>query len=133
MRRQGINDFAELSRLTGVSQSQFSLWVRGKTQPSHRNLKRVAQTLGLKSPVTLYVAAGLNTEEDLELDEQVDLRVLPKPFQDLRDVYEQAKALDREDLVLSSISVLVAGLKVELEAEIKRRKPQPSGQRKQAS
>ena len=88
---------------------------------------------GLKSPVTLYLAAGLEEQEHLELEAVPDFTVLPKPFHDLRHVYEQAKALGREDLVLSSISVLVSGLRAELEAEINRGKPQPSGRRRQAS
>lgn len=133
MEKAGIPDFADLSRLSGVSQSQFSYWTRGKTQPSRRNLKRIASPLGLRSPVTLYIAAGLDAEEDLELDAQVDFTVLPKPFQDLRHVYERAKAMGREDLVISSISVLVSGLNAELNAEIDRGKAQPSGRRKQAS
>lgn len=129
----GIPDYAELSRLSGVSQTQFSNWRRGLSQPSRPALKKVAPVLGLKSPVTLYLAAGIDEHEDLQLPEQVDFTVLPKQFEDLRHVYEQMKAIGREDLVLSSISVLVAGLKAELDAELRRRQPQPSGRRRQAS
>lgn len=129
----GIADFAELHRLTGVSQTQFSNWRRGISQPSRENLKRIAPALSLKSPVTLYLAAGIDEREDLELEAVPDFTVLPKPFLDLRHVYELAKSLGREDLVLSSISVLVAGLRAELNAEINQGKPQPSGRRKQAS
>lgn len=133
MDRAGIENYAELSRLTGVSQNQFSNWRRGLAQPSRETLRRITDALGLKSPVTLYLAAGLEEQEHLELDAAPDFTVLPKPLQDLHDVYERAKALGREDLVLSSISVLVAGLRAELDADLGRRQPQPSGRRKQAS
>jgi transcriptional regulator with XRE-family HTH domain len=129
----GIADYAELSRLTNVNQSQFSLWRRGKTQPSRGTLKRIYGVLGLKSPVTLYVAAGLDAEEDLELGERVDFTVLPKPFHDLREVYERLNDLGRGPEALRSISVLVAGLKAEvaeLESIDKRRRDQPSGRRR---
>lgn len=129
----GIENYAELSRLSGVSQNQFSNWRRGLAQPSRETLRRIFEPLGLKSPVTLYLAAGLEEQGHLELEAAPDFTVLPKPFHDLRHVYEQAKDAGREDLVLSSISVLVAGLKAELDAEIKRGRTQPSRQRRQAS
>lgn len=133
MANAGIADFAELSRLSGVNQSQFSLWRRGKTQPSRQNLKRIYGPLGLKSPVTLYVAAGLDAEEDLELGERLDFTVLPQPFSDLHEVYERMNDLGRGPEALRSISVLVAGLKAEIaeiEAIDKRRRDQPSGRRR---
>lgn len=132
MQKAGIPDFAELSRITGVSQSQFSMWRRGMTQPSRRNLKRIAPALGLISPVTLYLAAGLDEQEDLELGSQPDFTVLPQQFSDLRQVYEELKAIGREDVVLSSVSVLVAGLKAELANERAHRRDQPSGRRRRA-
>lgn len=124
-----IADYAELSRLTGVSQTQFSNWRRGLTQPGRRSLKRIAPALGLRSPVTLYLAAGLDEQEDLELESQPDFTVLPKPFQDLVEVYEQLKALGLEDMALSSIRVVVAGLKAELQ---ERRADQPTRRRRKA-
>jgi transcriptional regulator with XRE-family HTH domain len=134
MTNAGIPDYAELSRLTGVSQSQFSLWRRGKTQPSRANLKRIYVPLGLKSPVTLYVAAGLDAEEDLELGERLDFTVLPKPFDDLREVYERLNSFGRGPDALRSISVLVAGLRAEVaeleDAAERRRDHRPSGRRR---
>lgn len=134
MNAAGIADYAELSELTGVNQTQFSNWNRGKSRPSRENLKRIAPVLGLRSPVTLYIASGQDAHEDLQLDDQPNFTVLPKPLRDLIDVYEQMSSLGREDVVLTSVSVLVAGLKAELIAEIDRRKrDQPSGQRRRAS
>lgn len=129
----GIDNYAELSRLTGVSQNQFSNWRRGLAQPSRENLRKIAPALGLRSPVTLYLAAGLEEQEHLELEAAPDFRVLPKQFQDLRDIYERLKEVGREDVALSSVSVLVAGLRAELEAQLVRRKDQPSGPRRRAS
>lgn len=129
MQQAEISDYAELSRLTGVSQSQFSNWRHGRTQPSRRNLKRIAPGLGLSSPLTLYLAAGLDEHEDLELDSQPDFTVLPKPFQELLEVYEQLKLAGQEDMVLSSVRVLVDGLKAQVRGV---QAGQPSGPRRRA-
>lgn len=130
MNAVGIESHAELSRLTGVSQNQFSNWRRGLAQPSRENLRKIAPALGLRSPVTLYLAAGLESQEHLELDATPDFRVLPKPFQDLREVYEELKLAGQEDMVLSSIRVLVDGLKAQVR-EVQA--GQPSGRRRRAS
>jgi transcriptional regulator with XRE-family HTH domain len=129
MDRAQIADYAELSRLTGVSQTQFSNWRRGLTQPGRRSLKRIAPALGLKGAVTLYLAAGLDEQEDLELAAAPDFTVLPKPFQDLLEVYEELRTLGQEEVAISSIRVVVAGLRAQLPDT---RKGQPSGQRRKA-
>lgn len=126
----GIANYAELSRLTGVSQHQFSNWRRGIAQPSRANLKRIFDVLGLKSPVTLYVAAGLDTTEDLALEATPDFTVLPKPFHDLREVYERMEAIGRGDKVLESIETLVLGLRAQLSQIDQGRKGHPSGRRR---
>lgn len=123
----GIPDYAELSRLTSVSQTQFSNWRRGLSQPSRLALKKIYPALGLKSPVPLYIAAGLDTHEELELGEEPSRTVLPRPMQELLEVYEQLKALGQEEVALSSIRVVVAGLRAQLPDA---RKAQPSGQRR---
>jgi transcriptional regulator with XRE-family HTH domain len=133
MRNAGIADYAELSRLTGVSQNQFSNWRRGLAQPSRENLKKIAPTLGV-APVLLFIAAGLDQHEDFDLTPQPDFSALPKPFHDLREVYERLNDLGRGPEALRSISVLVAGLKAEV-AELesidkRRRRDQPSGRRR---
>lgn len=128
----GIETHAELSRLTGVSQNQFSNWRRGLAQPSRENLRKIAPAVGLRSPVTLYLAAGLEDQEHLELTAEPDFRVLPKALLDLRDVYEQMKDIGIGDVALSAIALLVGGLRAELAAEIARRRDQPSGRRRRA-
>jgi transcriptional regulator with XRE-family HTH domain len=132
MRNAGIADYAELSRLTSVSQNQFSNWRRGLAQPSRESLKKIAPTLGVP-PVLLYIQAGLDEHQDLDLTPQPDFSALPRPFHDLREVYERLNDLGRGAEALRSISVLVAGLKAEIaeaEAIDKRRRDQPSGRRR---
>lgn len=129
MNAAGIADYAELSRVSGVSQTQLSNWRRGLSQPSRQALKKLVMPLGLKSPVMLYIAAGIDAQEDLELDAAPDFTVLPKPFQDLREVYEQLKLVGQEDMVLSSIRVLVDGLKAQVRGS---EGGQPSGRRRRA-
>lgn len=125
----GIVDYAELSRLSGVSQTQLSNWRRGLSQPSRAALKRLVRPLQLKSPVTLYIAAGLDAHEDLELEAVPDFTVLPREFQDLREVYERLKAIGQEDVVLSSVRVLVAGLRAQLDVTESHR---PTGRQRRA-
>jgi transcriptional regulator with XRE-family HTH domain len=114
MDRAGIADYAELSRLTNVSQTQFSNWRRGLSQPSRQALQKIAPVLGLNGPANLYVAAGLVVQEDLQVTAHLDFTVLPRVFDDLRDVYEQMKDIGQGEVVLSSIRVLVAGLRAQL-------------------
>lgn len=128
----GIADYAELSRLSGVSQNQFSNWRRGLAQPSRPNLKKAAAALKV-SPVKLYVRAGLDDEDDLELGAELDFTALPAPFHELRAVYERLNDLGRGAEALRSISLLVAGLKSEivgLEGVETRRGDHTSGRRR---
>jgi transcriptional regulator with XRE-family HTH domain len=131
MDNQGIENYAELSRLTQVSQNQFSNWRRGLAQPSRENLRKIAPVLGLNSPVMLYVAAGLEDHEDLQMDGTPDFTVLPRVFQDLRELYEEMAAAGRGDEVIRSVSVLVSGLRAEFKSETQQ--TQPSGRARRAS
>jgi transcriptional regulator with XRE-family HTH domain len=114
MREAGIQDFAELSRLTGVNQTQFSNWTRGKTRPSRESLKKITPALGLTSPLMLYLAAGLDEPGDHQLEQPPDFAVLPRPLQELYEVYERFAALGQTDRVLSAIQLVLPGLKAEL-------------------
>jgi transcriptional regulator with XRE-family HTH domain len=105
----GIADYAELSRLTGVNQTQFSNWRRGITQPGRTNLKKIAPVLRVP-PALLYVQAGLDQHEDLDITEAPDLTVWPREFHQLHDVYEAYAAAGRADEVLDAVGTLVLGL-----------------------
>lgn len=95
----GIGTFADLSRLSGVSQNQFSNWRRGLAQPSRENLRKIAPALGLQSPLMLFIAAGH------------DFAVLPQPFQELRELYERLSARGEGGTVLAAIRLILPALR----------------------
>lgn len=109
MTAAGIADYAELSRVTKVNQTQFSNWRHGKTQPGRANLKRIAPHLGVP-PVLLYLQAGLDETDDLDLAEAPDVTVWPAEFRELREIYERFAAAGRGDEVLDAIATLALGL-----------------------
>ena len=132
MKRAEISDFAELSRLTGVSQTQLSNWRYGKSQPSQPSLRKIAPILGI-APVNLYIAAGVNDTEELELDRAPDLRVGPAEFQDLAELWDDPRLTDEQRSFLRrSIATLVAGLRAELPKHRGPAKDHPSGGRRTA-
>lgn len=128
----GIPDFAELSRLTNVSQTQFSHWRSGRSQPSHGNLNKIAPVLRVR-PVRLYLKAGLNERADFELGDLPEIEPLPKPVSDIREAYERLRKLGRGEFATRSIEAVVAILEAEI-AEIegfdRRSRNQPSGRRR---
>lgn len=109
-----IPDFAELSRLTGVSQTQFSNWRRGLSQPSRDSLNKIAPVLNVK-PVNLWLMAGLVDEAELDLAERPDLAVVPREFADLLGLWRDERLTDeqRGDL-RRSVALLVSGMRSQL-------------------
>ena len=121
-----ISDFAELSRLSGVSQTQLSNWRRGLAQPSKESLKRIAPTLGVQ-PVRLYLAAGVNDAEELDLSGQVDFTVLPAEIKDFIALYlDGGLTADQQRYARQTVSYLTAGLR----AELANSPGKPSGRRR---
>lgn len=114
MREAGIPDTAELSRLSGVSQTQFSNWRHGRSRPSRDSLRKVAQVLDIPV-VKLFYAAALVDEEELK-DHTPDLRLLPIEIRELVDLYGHTDRSDeqRRD-IRRSVAILVAGLRAELD------------------
>jgi len=132
MKRAGIPDPAELSRMTNVSQTQLSNWRYGKSQPSAASLKKLAPALGV-APVNLYIAAGLNDSEELALDRSPDLRVGPREFVDLAELWDDDRLTDEQrSFVRRSVATLVAGLRAELPKHRRSGKEHPSGGRRTA-
>lgn len=114
MTEQGIPDYAELSRISGVSQNQFSNWRRGLSQPSRESLSKVARALRVK-PANLWLMAGLADEDDLGLDERPDLSVLPREFTELLDLWGDARLTDSQrEFLRTSVALLVSGLRGQL-------------------
>lgn len=115
MTEHGIPDYAELSRLSGVSQNQFSNWRRGLSQPSRESLSKVARVLGVK-PANLWLVAGLADEDELGIEESPDLTVLPREFADLLDLWGDERLTDTQrDFVRMSVANLVNGVRASFE------------------
>lgn len=114
MREADIADFAELSRLSGVSETQFSNWRRGLSQPSRKSLNRVAPILRVK-PVNLWLMAGIADEADLDLTERPDMTVAPREFTDLLELWHDDRLSDpQRDFLRTSVAVLVSGMRGQL-------------------
>lgn len=109
MDREEIADFAELWRLSGVSQTQLSNWNRGISQPSQASLDKLAPVLQVAER-TLYIAAGLMTASQLGTDEVPELTVLPREFDDLVDLYRSASEANRR-IIREQIAFAVRGLR----------------------
>ena len=122
MAEAGISDYAELSRLSGVNQTQFSNWRKGNSRPSHDNLSKIAPVLGTKAAV-LWVVAGLVDESELDLPAPLDLTVLPREFAELLELYNDERLDDEERTFLrGSVQVLVSGIRDRAE-----KAPRPRG------
>lgn len=112
MAAEGIPDYAELSRRSDVSQTQLSRWKSGASQPSPDSLRQVARVLRVQ-PVALFLAAGLNVAEELELAEP-DFTVLPGEIKDLIDLWNDRSLSEaqRSDL-LRALSLLLQGIRAD--------------------
>ena len=108
MDRENIRDRAELSRLSGVSQTQLSNWRAGSSQPTMASLDKLAAVLDVP-PHTLYIAADLISPRLLGMHQDVDLRVIPREIQDLLDLYNQADSSGQE-LIRQHVAFAVRGL-----------------------
>lgn len=101
MNAAGIPDYAELSRRSGVSQTQLSNWRRGLAQPSRDNLNRIASHVDA-TPVQLWIAAGLVEPRQLNMDGAPDLTVLPAELRDLLDLYGSPELTEEERALIRS-------------------------------
>lgn len=109
-----ISDYAELSRRSGVSETQLSNWRRGLAQPSRESLKRIAPVLAVQ-PVKLYLAAAINDVEELDLTGQVDLTVLPEEIRDFIALYLDPRLTDdQRRYARQTVAYIASGLRAEL-------------------
>lgn len=126
MRNAGIPNAAELARQAGIDPSLISKWLNGRQQPSRGNLKKVAGPLGT-SPVNLYIQAGLDDEEDLDISGQIDTTVVAAVYRELLDLDNDASTTDAERSFLrESVANLIAGVRGRRSAS------QPIGRRRSA-
>jgi transcriptional regulator with XRE-family HTH domain len=127
MAAAGIPNDAALARAAEIDASLLSNWRSGKQQPSRRSLKKIAGPLRTR-PASLYLMAGLDEREDLELGDTVDLTVWAREFHQLREVYEEYVAAGRGQEVLNQVGTLTAGLSAQLAGS----RDQPSRRRRTA-
>lgn len=125
----GIADYAELSRLADVSQTQMSLWRRGLAQPKQESLSKIASVLGV-APVKLWYQAGLISMDDLNMADAPDLRVLPPEIRELIELliasWEDSRlGPEGRDFMRRSLAAYIAGLRAEWLPE-----QRPSGRRR---
>ncbi len=110
----GISDYAELSRLSGINQTQLSNWRRGISQPSRESLSKIAPVLGVRAS-NLWLVADLADEEELGLDERPDLTVLPRAIAELIDVWRDGRLSDEQRAaLLSAVALAVSGVRAQL-------------------
>jgi len=120
-----IVDYAVLSRLADVSEAQLSRWKYGTAQPSRESLAKIAPVLNVPA-MNLWIAAGLATPEELNLDVLPDMRVLPQEFRDLILMYEDGRTgTEVKAFLRRSVAALVAGIRAESTAQ-----GRPSGRRR---
>jgi transcriptional regulator with XRE-family HTH domain len=89
MRRAGFANAADLSRASGIDQTQISRWLRGHGQPSLDNLRRLSPVVR-RPMLELAVRAGHFTSEEARLK---DLPSQPLTDVDLETAIEQAPDL----------------------------------------
>lgn len=108
MRAEGVRNDAELSRLSGVKQTQISNWRRGLNRPTADLLDRIARTLNVPA-VTLYALAGRMPSDD---GAAPDLTVLPPELRDLIALWTDPGLgdSDRETLLIN-IRTIVRGMR----------------------
>lgn len=106
-----VPDYAELSRLSGVNQTQFSNWRRGLSQPSRESLSKVARVLNVK-PVNLWLMAGLADSSELNLAERPDLTVVPREIAALLELWRDERLTESQrEFLRTSVAVLVSGMR----------------------
>lgn len=93
---------AEVSRRTGIGESALSKWRSGQVKPSIRNLRPLADGLGIPR-ATLFVRAGLLEPEDVGVDEL---------YLSLADAISRLTGHRRETFV-AHVRLLINGAKAE--------------------
>jgi transcriptional regulator with XRE-family HTH domain len=111
MDRENIADFAELSRLTGVSQTQFSNYRSGVSQPSQESLDKIAPVLHT-TETALYIAAGRLKPGHLDAPSEFDMVVLPREILDLVKLYQDAPTEEARRIIRDQVAFAVRGLAI---------------------
>jgi len=110
MDREGIADYAELSRLSGVSQTQFSNWRKGTHQPSQESLDRIAPVLRT-TQADLYIAAGLFSPGHVGAPDDYEPSVLPREIRELIELYDSMTTEANKRYFREQVAFALRGLK----------------------
>src|SRR5690348_14348892 len=102
-----IPNAAELSRLTGVNESQISRWLRGVGQPDVSNLRRLSPALNIPI-LELLVAAGHITSgeakiRDVQPPQRIHTDVITAIREDEKLIPEAREHLERQYGLLSRL------------------------------
>lgn len=114
MAEAGIPDYAELSRLSGVNQTQLSNWRRGLSRPSRESLAKVARALGVPT-ANLVMVAGLADDGDEVTEESPRPAKLPPELVDLLELWRDDRLSDEQRMaLLTFVSLTVDGVRAQL-------------------
>jgi transcriptional regulator with XRE-family HTH domain len=119
MRDAGLPRAADLAAAAGIDASLISKWRRGIQQPSRKNLKAIAPVLRV-APVMLYLAAGLDEAEDLDVNADADS--WPGGFHELRTLFERLDAAGSGEVARRDLARLIASWRTDLD-ELERARP----------
>lgn len=120
MNHQGIRNDAELSRLSGVKQTQISNWRRNLARPTPESLDKIAAVLKVPS-VILYQLAGHLPEND---PVERDYDDTPPELRNLVDLYRSDRLTDGDRaFLLRSATALVSHLVADLDRRDREAEP----------
>ena len=115
MAEAGIPDYAELSRLSGVNQTQFSNWRRGISRPSRESLAKVAPVLRVPT-ANLVTVAGLADDGDEPTEEIRRPAALPAELVELLELWRDERLDDEQRrALLAAVAFTVGGVRAQLE------------------
>lgn len=114
MAEAGIPDYAELSRLSGVNQTQFSNWRRGISRPSRESLAKVARVVGVPT-LNLVDVAGLADDGDEVTEEVRRPAALPAELVELLELWRDERLSDdQRATLLAAVEITVDGMRAQL-------------------
>lgn len=124
----GLQDRAELSRLSGVKETQFTNWKKGTNRPSRQSLRKIAQALRMGPDGLarlLYEAGDPDEREGVEPPSGPDLSSIPKIYRELIE-FDTDPALPSEarDELRAHLAAVIAGFRARFQSPPRRRQGQ---------
>ena len=113
-RQRGVRD-TEVAKATGIPQSTFSDWKKGKSKPKMEKLEKIADFFGV---TVRYLMTGQEKEEQYYQDIQTALLAQRmREDENLRILFDAAKDASPEDLKTVSDMLLLLKKRGKLEPE----------------